>query len=132
MLPKKILAAGTFDLLHPGHLYFLRQAKKLGDYLVVIVARDANVKKQKGYWPIEDERIRLAKLKKIKWIDRVVLGEPDLRKRGKILQQIKPQIIAQGYDQKIPPLKKYKTVKIKAFYPQKYKSSLLRKALQKK
>jgi FAD synthetase len=40
----RVLATGTFDLLHPGHLFYLEQSKALGDELVVIVARDANVK----------------------------------------------------------------------------------------
>ena len=43
-----VMAFGTFDVLHPGHHFYLEQARKLGDNLVVVVARDANVKKLKG------------------------------------------------------------------------------------
>ncbi|HEY4500387.1 MAG TPA: adenylyltransferase/cytidyltransferase family protein, partial [Candidatus Paceibacterota bacterium] len=45
---KRVMVFGTFDILHPGHLYFLRAAKKLGDYLIVSLARDVNVRKIKG------------------------------------------------------------------------------------
>ncbi|MCJ7794379.1 MAG: adenylyltransferase/cytidyltransferase family protein, partial [Methanoregulaceae archaeon] len=41
---KRVVATGTFDLLHPGHLYYLEQSKKLGDELFVIVARNTNVR----------------------------------------------------------------------------------------
>ena len=41
---RRVVATGTFDLLHPGHLYYLEESKKLGDELWVIVARDANVR----------------------------------------------------------------------------------------
>ncbi|WP_290898688.1 adenylyltransferase/cytidyltransferase family protein, partial [Ferroglobus sp.] len=37
---RKVVATGTFDIIHPGHIRFLEEAKKLGDYLVVIVARE--------------------------------------------------------------------------------------------
>ena len=45
---KTVMAFGTFDLMHPGHEYFLRQAKKRGDYLIAVIARDSTVKKLKG------------------------------------------------------------------------------------
>ena len=45
---KKVMCAGTFDIVHKGHIYFLEQAKKFGDYLVVVVARDSTSEKNKG------------------------------------------------------------------------------------
>jgi FAD synthetase len=42
-----VMTFGTFDLLHPGHLHYLSEAKKLGDYLITIVARDATVERLK-------------------------------------------------------------------------------------
>ena len=45
---KKIVIAGTFDILHPGHVYFLKEARKHGDSLVVVIARDETVKNLKG------------------------------------------------------------------------------------
>jgi FAD synthetase len=63
MVTKKkiVLASGTFDLLHLGHVRFLEEAKKAGGKnaeLVVIVARDSTVKARKGKKPImpEDQR----------------------------------------------------------------------------
>ena len=55
----KIMVYGTFDVLHLGHVDFLRQAKALGDFLVVSVARDVNAKKFKGYAPVFGEKERL-------------------------------------------------------------------------
>ena len=40
---KWVVATGTFDILHPGHLFYLEESKKLGDELWVIVARERNV-----------------------------------------------------------------------------------------
>ncbi|MCD4694128.1 adenylyltransferase/cytidyltransferase family protein, partial [bacterium] len=51
----KVMCFGTFDNLHLGHLFYLKEAKKFGDYLVVVIARDNNVKKIKGRCPREDE-----------------------------------------------------------------------------
>ena len=59
---KKVMAFGTFDGLHPGHLNFLKQARRLGDSLVVVVARDANVRKIKGRFPRLGEGERLRKV----------------------------------------------------------------------
>ena len=44
---KKVIVFGTFDILHQGHLDFFRQAKQYGDYLIVAVAHDENVKKSR-------------------------------------------------------------------------------------
>ncbi len=42
-----VMCFGTFDILHPGHLYFLRECEKYGDELIVVIARDATVEKVK-------------------------------------------------------------------------------------
>ena len=55
---KKVMCFGTFDKLHPGHLSYLEQAKEYGEYLVVVVARDKRVKKIKGKFPQENEKLR--------------------------------------------------------------------------
>ena len=47
-----VMAFGTFDLLHPGHLSYLNKSKKLGSKLIVVVARDANTLKVKGFKPL--------------------------------------------------------------------------------
>ncbi|HTD81915.1 MAG TPA: adenylyltransferase/cytidyltransferase family protein, partial [Thermoplasmata archaeon] len=54
----RVMATGVFDLLHPGHVAFLREAKALGDELVVVVARDSTAKRFK-HTPITPEAQRV-------------------------------------------------------------------------
>jgi len=91
----RVLATGTFDLLHPGHVYFLTQAKAMGDELFVIVARDSNVThKQK---PIVPEAQRLEMINALGMVNKALLGsEKDIFEP---LKQIRPDIITLGYDQ---------------------------------
>jgi FAD synthetase len=92
----RVMATGVFDLLHPGHVYFLTEAKRLGDELVVVVARDQTARrlKQEPYVP---EALRREMVEALKPVDRAVLGsstdiyETVVRER--------PQIIALGHDQ---------------------------------
>lgn len=92
----RVLATGTFEILHPGHLLFLEEAKKLGDELFVIVGRDVNVKKRKRT-PIIPEEQRLKMISALKMVDKAMLGsEKDIYEP---LYSIKPDVIAIGYDQ---------------------------------
>ena len=92
----KVMATGTFDILHLGHIYFLKEAKKLGDTLAVVVATDSSVRKLK-HEPINPEQIRLDLIKELKIVDQAYLGhEKDIYE---ILKEIKPDIITLGYDQ---------------------------------
>jgi len=92
----RILATGTFDLLHPGHIYFLNQARALGDELFVIVARDSNVTHKPK--PIVPEEQRLEMVSALGMVDKAFLGsEKDMFEP---LKQIRPDIIALGYDQR--------------------------------
>jgi len=92
----KVMATGTFDILHLGHIYFLKQAKKLGDTLAVVVATDSTVRKLK-HEPVNSEQIRLDLIKELKIVDEAYLGhEKDIYE---ILKEIKPDIITLGYDQ---------------------------------
>ncbi|MEA2032436.1 MAG: adenylyltransferase/cytidyltransferase family protein [Euryarchaeota archaeon] len=92
----RVLATGTFEILHPGHLLYLEEAKKLGDELFVIVARDVNVKKRKRT-PIIREEQRLKMIAALKVVDKAMLGsENDMYEP---LYTIKPDVIAIGYDQ---------------------------------
>jgi len=126
---KKVLIFGTFDGLHPGHLHFIKQAKRYGDYLIAVVARDKNVKKLKGHLPKQPERIRLKNLQNLATVNKTILGYQNYAKRKNIINKIKPDIICLGYDQ--PQLKienyKLKIIKLKPHYPKRYKSSLLPK-----
>lgn len=92
------MAFGTFDILHPGHLFFLQEAKKLGDHLTVIVARDETVSALKGRWPRHSEQERKRRLAKLKIADRIRLGNND--DKMQVVSEEKPDIIALGYDQK--------------------------------
>jgi len=90
------MATGTFDLLHMGHIYYLREAKKLGDFLMVVVATDSTVRKLK-HDPITLQESRVNLIKELKMVDEVYLGYDD--DMYKIVQEIKPDIIALGFDQ---------------------------------
>ncbi|ATZ60678.1 MAG: FAD synthase [Methanosarcinales archaeon Met12] len=91
----KVLATGTFEILHPGHLTYLKKAKELGDELIVIVARDSNIKHKRK--PMIPEKQRLEMVKSLKPVDKAILGsETDIFAP---LKDIKPDIIALGHDQ---------------------------------
>jgi FAD synthetase len=92
----KVMATGTFDLLHPGHIYYLKEAKKLGDTLAVVVATDATVRRLK-HEPVNPEEIRLNLIKELKMVDKAYLGHED--DMYEIVEEIKPDIIALGFDQ---------------------------------
>jgi FAD synthetase len=92
----KVMATGTFDLLHLGHIYYLKQAKKLGDKLVVVVATDKTVRRLK-HEPVNPEEIRLNLIKELKVVDEAYLGHED--DMYEIVEEIKPDIIALGFDQ---------------------------------
>jgi FAD synthetase len=90
------MASGVFDLIHLGHIHYLEEARKLGDELVVVVARDSTVRRQK-HEPITSEEFRRELVESLKPVDRAVLGrEGDM---FKVVEEIKPDIIALGYDQ---------------------------------
>lgn len=132
---KTVMAFGTFDFLHPGHLFYLKRAKSLGGRLVVVVARDVNVRAIKGKRPLNREKDRLALVKHLSFVDEAVLGDIDLRKWG-VVKRFRPAVIALGYDQwaSIPSLRKeledaglgLEIVRVKAFKPSKNKSAIMR------
>ena len=98
---KVVLASGVFDLIHLGHVRFLEEAKSAGGEnakLIVIIARDSNVEKMKGRKPIMSEDQRRALVESLKVVDEAVLGfeKFDI---GEVIEKIKPDVIALGYDQ---------------------------------
>lgn len=102
------MATGTFDIIHPGHGYYLEESKKIGgddSHLVVVVATDATVRSKKRI-PVVDEKQRLEMVKMMKPVDEAYLGHEDDMFR--IVEEIDPDIITIGSDQKynIPELKK--------------------------
>ena len=92
----KVMATGTFDLLHMGHIYYLREAKKLGDKLVVVVATDNTVRRLK-HEPVNNENIRLNLIKELRMVDEAYLGHED--DMYEIVEEIRPDIVALGFDQ---------------------------------
>jgi FAD synthetase len=96
-----VLASGVFDLLHLGHVKFLEDAKKAGGTnaeLVVVIARDSTVEKMKDKKPIMSEEQRCALVESLKVVDKVALGHESLD-IGEVIENIKPDVIALGYDQ---------------------------------
>lgn len=97
-----VLASGVFDLLHLGHVRFLEEAKRTGGpnaELVVIVARDRTAEKRKGMRPVFPENQRCALIGSLKVVDEAILGYEDFD-IGKVIEKIKPDVIALGHDQK--------------------------------
>ncbi|MEM4577024.1 MAG: DUF357 domain-containing protein [Candidatus Nezhaarchaeales archaeon] len=94
---KKVMIAGVFDIIHPGHIYLISKAAELGD-VIVVVARDSTVEKFKGRRPIIPEEQRLEVVRSIKGVKEAFLGnegEDMLR----IVEEIKPDIIMLGPNQ---------------------------------
>ncbi len=95
----KVMATGTFDILHPGHVLFLEKAKELGGddaVLAVVIALDSTVEKRKRI-PIVPQEQRLAMIKSLKPVDEACLGHSG--DMFEIVKEIKPDIIAIGSDQ---------------------------------
>ncbi len=139
---KKVMVFGVFDLFHPGHKFFLKEASQRGDFLVVVVARDENVKNRKGSLPVDKEDLRREKverwLKKTAISGKVILGKNDFSQRHLLLKEEKPDIICLGYDQEIDQkdllfwdscdiLKNPVVERIKPYKPEIYKSSKVKK-----
>jgi len=131
---KKVMAFGTFDYLHAGHEHYLQKAKKLGGYLIIVVARDETVKKIKGKFPDHTENQRLKNLKKLSFVDKVIIGNS--KDKHKVITKFKPDIIVLGYDQYAftMGLKKViinnnldtEIVRMEAYKPSIFKSSLVK------
>ncbi len=108
---RTIVAFGTFDVLHPGHVHYLERAKALGGRLVVVVARDESVRMFKGHEPVFDQAARLMMVGSLKSVDMAILGNR-LRKADdlyNVFKRCRPDIIALGYDQRadIPAMREW-------------------------
>lgn len=94
---KKVLVFGTFDRLHPGHFYFLQEAKKLGD-VYVSVSSDESALQRKGRSPIHDLKNRVEAIKKLNIATQVLEGDKTLNE-WTVIKIVKPDIIVLGFDQ---------------------------------
>ncbi|SDJ48582.1 FMN adenylyltransferase [Halovenus aranensis] len=92
---KRVVAQGTFDLLHPGHVHYLTEAKAMGDELYVIVARSANVTHKQG--PVIGDSQRVEMVASLKPVDNARLGHPE--DIFVPIEDIEPDVIALGHDQ---------------------------------
>ncbi len=140
MKNKKVLTFGTFDLLHEGHISYLKQAKELGDELYVLVACDQAVEWAKKHLPEQNEAARLKAVQAQSFVYKAWIGEPvnGVEDYLKPILEVKPDIICLGYDQALKEeawLKSEllklnstpKLVRLEPFKPEIYKSSLFRK-----
>ncbi len=134
------MAFGTFDGLHKGHLDFFRQAKNLAkdSFLIVSVARDKNVLKIKGKYPVLNEKERLTLIqrfiKRSNLVNKVILA--GIQNHLPHIIKERPNIIALGYDQKayVKNLKKdlkkkgiiVKIARLKPYQEKIYKNRLLK------
>ncbi len=95
---KKTMTFGTFDGIHKGHEYYLQEAKKLGDYLVVVIALDETVEKVKGKTPKYSAAERKKLVESLGIADKVAVGNPG--DKLKVVVDEKPDVICLGYDQR--------------------------------
>lgn len=95
-----VLAGGVYDILHLGHLAALSEARTYGDVLVVVVATDITVETLKGRRPVFPEEDRRALVGSLKPVDASILGYEDVGMGyEQVIDDVKPDIIALGYDQ---------------------------------
>jgi glycerol-3-phosphate cytidylyltransferase/FAD synthetase len=92
-----VLAGGVFDIIHPGHIYTLNEAKALGDVLVVVVATDNTSVKMKKRNPLHTQEQRQELVNSLSMVDLCLIGQED--DIFKTVNHVRPQIIALGYDQ---------------------------------
>lgn len=124
----------TFDLFHPGHLFYLKEAKKLGERLITIVARDATVEALKWKKPRESEETRIRKVLE-SWLPQEVIlwSSSDYYA---VIAEKKPDVLCFWYDQKSFNGERLETylkeknlypeiVILESFEPDKWKSSKL-------
>lgn len=138
---KKALVFGTFDGLHEGHLDLFKQARELGDYLIVVVSRDSTVKKNKNKTPKFNEQERLKAVQENIMVNEARLGNEEhdpTKDRYTLIKEINPDIVCLGYDQARFAEKLHKELAemglghvrveiLKPYKPEIYHSSLLNK-----
>ena len=133
---RKVIVFGTFDGVHEGHRDFFRQAAQHGD-ITAVVARDNIVEqlKKRGAQYSEDER--LWSVKEEKYITNAVFGDTELSVY-RVIEEIDPDIICLGYDQNVlkedvrlwvrENRKDVQLIQMKPYYPEKYHTSIKKKA----
>lgn len=137
-MKKIVMVFGTFDLFHEGHKFYISEASKLASQIIAIIARDNRVQKIKNIIPNHSENTRRENvenfIKKINSENIAILGnENDIFAP---IINYNPDILCFGYDQNFPEKilrEKFPNIelcKIWSYFPEKYKSSILRKNLK--
>ena len=141
MTEKKVMAFGCFNILHLGHLTYLEKAKSFGGKLIVVVARDSTIKKEKEKEPFFDEKARCRMVSALRMVDETILG--DEHDRYAVIRKMRPDVLVLGYDQPVSinelkeklvemGLEKTKIVKVEQYKDDEiYKSSKVLEKLRK-
>jgi rfaE bifunctional protein nucleotidyltransferase chain/domain len=94
-----VFTNGCFDLLHPGHLRYLRAARRLGDVLVVALNSDASVRRLKGpSRPLVPQRDRCEVIAALQMVDYVTVFDEDTP--YELIKQLRPDVLVKGGDWK--------------------------------
>jgi len=96
---KKVLCWGTFDVLHKGHIDFLKDAKSMGDELIVIVISNESVYENKKRYPKNKQNSRAKALRKLGIVDKIISVQDNFETNLKLIASIKPGVIVFGHDQ---------------------------------
>jgi|YelNatPaOPRAMG01_1025707.scaffolds.fasta_scaffold36931_2 FAD synthetase len=142
---KVVVASGVFDIVHIGHIKYLKKAKQIAGkngILLVVLARDKLVEKTKGKKPIINEKGRKEIIESLKFVDKVILGPSKTNVAEgikEVIRKYEPNAIVLGYDQewlreiaqKIvnnePKWKNIKIVKLRKYGSRNSKSSIIKK-----
>ncbi len=96
---KIVFTNGCFDILHLGHLKYLEESKKLGDFLIVAINSDESVKILKGSGrPVNNYTLRSKNLKKLKFVDEVIIFSE--RTPINLIKYLLPDVLTKGGDYK--------------------------------
>ena len=131
---RTVLVFGTFDVIHPGHRFFLKQARGRGDRLVAAIARDAFVAAFKGRRPVHDENERLRHVLDTGLVDQALLSDEEPGTYG-VIERARPEVICLGHDQEALRANlaawlqahglRIEVETLEALEPHRYKSSIL-------
>ena len=122
--PKKevssiVLVGGCFDILHYGHIHFLKKAKALGSYLVVALESDKNIKRLKGKKrPINGQVQRREMLESLRFVDQVIILADAMKDKDyeKLVSIVSPNVIAVTQGDPITEKKRKQAEKIGATF----------------
>ncbi|MEN2974083.1 MAG: adenylyltransferase/cytidyltransferase family protein [Candidatus Caldarchaeales archaeon] len=125
---KVVLTSGAFDIIHPGHIKMLWEAKKIGgknSKLVVVLATDRTIRIRKKREPLFDEKSRTFIISNLKPVDEVIVGYKKFSFE-KVIKKVKPDIVVFGYDQEnlmknFKEFLKERNLKIKIYRARRYK-----------